>query len=298
MTTVQELVGEARVRLVRAGLEPDQAGIDAEVLARNTLGWDRATYLAEGRVAAPADFLRRYERVLERRERREPVSLITGHREFWGLDFEVTPDVLTPRSETEILVEEAVSCLRGHGLNRAQVVDVGTGSGCLAVSVALEVPDCHVTAVDVSIEALRVARRNAARHGVANRMRWICAPLLEGLAEARDPTVIVANLPYVPESEMESLPPEVREYEPPGALTGGLDGLDAIRALVDQTDRYLGHGGWLVLECGSGQSESVCRHVSSVNGRAARDFHHGRLEVVKIHDDLQGIPRVLVVQKH
>ena len=288
MTTVRGLVGEARSRLVRAGLEPDQAGIDAEVLARNTLGWDRAAYLAEGRVTAPSDFLQRYEKVVERRERREPVSLITGYREFWGLEFEVTPDVLTPRPETEILVEEALSRLRGRGLTGARVADIGTGSGCLAVTVALEVPDCQVTAVDVSIDALRVARRNAERHGVARQVRWVCAELFEGLVGARDLSVIMANLPYIPESEMESLPPEVRDYEPHGALSGGADGLDAIRALVTQADRHLEHGGWLIMECGADQSEAVSRHVSS--GTA--------LKVVEIRDDLQGIPRALVVHKH
>jgi len=288
VTTVRGLVGEARSRLVRAGLEPDQAGIDAEVLARNTLGWDRATYLTEGRVAAPAGFLTRYERVVTRRERREPVSLITGYREFWGHEFEVTPDVLTPRPETEILVEEALLRLRGRGGDRARVVDIGTGSGCLAVSVALESPGWQVTAVDVSIEALKVARRNAARHGVAHRVRWVCAQLLDGFAGTRDVDLIMANLPYIPESEMRSLPPEVREYEPHRALVGGRDGLDAIRALVEETDRHLSQGGWLVMECGVDQSDAVAQHVSSVNA----------LEVVEIRNDLQGIPRVLVVRKH
>jgi len=281
-------VGEAQSRLVRAGLEPDEAGIDAEVLARNTLGWDRATYLAAGRGPAPASFLRRYEKMVTRRERREPVSLITGYREFWGREFLVTPDVLTPRPETEILVEEALVRLRGRAPGRARVVDIGTGSGCLAVSIALESPDCQVTAIDVSIEALRVARQNAARHGVAHRVRWVCAQLFEGLAEAGDLDLIMANLPYIPESEMGSLPPEVREYEPLCALVSGPDGLDAIRALVTEAGRHLSSGGWLVMECGVGQSDSVSHHVSSVNA----------LEVVEIRDDLQGIPRVLVVQKH
>lgn len=288
MTTVRQLVGEARSRLVRAGLEPEQAGIDAEVLARNTLGWDRATYLAEGRVAAPAGFFRSYDKVITRREQREPVSLITGYREFWGREFEVTPDVLTPRPETEILVEEALLRLSGRGPDRARVMDVGTGSGCLAVSVALEFPDCQVTAIDVSIEALGVARRNAARYGVAHRVRWVCARLFEGLAGARDLDIIMANLPYIPASEMGSLPPEVREYEPHSALDGGRDGLDAIRALVVEADRHLSHGGWLVMECGVGQSDAVSDHVSSI----------GALEVVDIRNDLQGIPRVVVVTKH
>ncbi len=287
MTTVRGLVGEARSRLVRAGLEPDQAGIDAEVLARNTLGWDRATYLAEARVAAPSDFLPRYENAVARRERREPVSLITGSREFWGLEFEVTPDVLTPRPESEVLVEEVLSRLRGREPTGAHVADIGTGSGCLAITLALEVPDCQVTAVDVSLDALRVARRNAARHGVAHQVRWVCAELFEGLAGARDLSVIMANLPYIPESEMQSLPPEVRDYEPHEALSGGADGLDAIRALVTQADRHLEHGGWLIMECGASQSEVVSRHVSKVTA----------LEVVEIRDDLGGIPRVLVVQK-
>ena len=285
MTTIHGLVSEARSRLVRAGVEPGEARTDAEVLARRTLGWNRTTYLSEGRSAPPDNFVCRYERVLERRERREPVSLITGHREFWGLDFEVTPAVLTPRPETEILVEEALFCLEGSP--PAHIIDIGTGSGCLAISVAHEAHRCRVTAIDVSLDALRVARRNVAHHGLSNRVHLVCSSLLSGLEGARNLGMIMANLPYIPESEMARLPPEVRDHEPRTALSGGDDGLDTIRALVTQADDHLSPGGRLILECGTGQSESVSRHVSCIQG----------LEVIRIRQDLQGIPRVLVIEK-
>ena len=287
MTTILELVEKARSRLIRVGLEPDQAGIDAEVLARDTLGWNRATYLANGRMVAPSDFLPKYETVVWRREQREPVSLIRGYREFWQLEFEVTPDVLTPRPETELLVEQTLFRLKESKVSGAHVADIGTGSGCLAVTVAVELPDCQITAVDVSIDALLVARRNAERYGVERRIRWVCAEHFEGLLGIKALSVIMANLPYIPVSQIKSLPPEVRDYEPHGALDGGPDGLDVIRALITKANRHLDHGGWLIVECGTNQSEAVSQHVSSV----------ATLVVIEIIEDLKATPRVLVIQK-
>ncbi len=283
--TVRAEVDAARSRLQRAGLEPEGAGHDAEVLARAVLGWDKATYLAHGRSAAPSGFRDIFASMLERRVRREPVSLILGHREFWGLDFEVTPAVLTPRPETEILVEEAVRSVNRQSCESPHVVDVGTGSGCIAVAIARETHRCRITAIDVSRRALAVARRNITRHGVADRVSLVCASLLDGVAA--QPNVIVANLPYIPRPDVETLPPEVREFEPRIALAGGDDGLDAIRRLISISSVRLACGGTLIVEFGMGQADAILRYVSGF----------ANLKVVRLGHDLQGLARVAVIER-
>ena len=286
--TVAEHVVAARLRLGEAGIGAPDAALDAEVLARSLLGWDRARYLADAREAAPDWFAARYRGWLERRAAREPVSLIVGRREFWGLDFEVTPGVLTPRPETEWLVQEALACAADLPLPRAPspvVVDVGTGSGCVAISLARELRDARVVATDVSRAALAVARRNASRLGVAGRIELVQGSLLEPIGAPID--LIASNPPYVPSASLGSLPPEVRDYEPALALDGGPDGLAVIRLLIDQAQRALAPGGWLVFEFGHGEEAGI---------RAAL-AHRPALELVRVRADLQGIPRTAVARR-
>ena len=284
MTTVRGHVDAARARLVSQGLECQDAAIDAEVLARSVLGWDRATYLSDGRHEAPGDFLDRYHRLLERRARREPVSLITGRREFWGLDFEVTSEVLTPRPETELLVEATLARIEEHDRAQPHVVDVGTGSGCVAIVIAQNT-GAQVTATDISPGAIAVARRNAKRHDVGNRIRWVCAPLLNRVQDT--PDVIVANLPYIPSSAISDLPPEVRAFEPHTALDGGPDGLQLVTLLVDVASHRLAVGGYLIVELGLGQTVSLSQYLDARTG----------LEIVDTRDDLRGIPRVMTMRR-
>jgi release factor glutamine methyltransferase len=279
--TLHALVVGARERLVRAGLSFESAAIDAEVLARAVLGWDRARYLADRQEPPPDDFDVRYTALIDRRAEREPVAQILGRREFWGVDFEVTRDVLTPRPETELVVEEALARL---GAAR-RAVDVGTGSGILAVTLARERPELRVVATDVSGPALAVAARNAASHGVARRIAFVRTSLLEGLSGPFD--AIVSNPPYVPDNAAPALARDVREYEPAVALYGGPDGFSLIAALLAQASRVLAPGGILVHEFGAGQEERM-RAVAS----GARD-----LELLTIRDDLQGIPRVAVFRR-
>jgi release factor glutamine methyltransferase len=283
MTTVRGHVDAAKARLVSAGLERQDAAIDAEILARNVLGWDRATYLTDGRTEAPGDFPERYRQLLARRSQREPVSLITGHKEFWGLDFDVTSDVLTPRPETEILVEAALTNLK-HYDHTPHVVDVGTGSGCVAIVIAQNT-DAQVTATDVSRAAIAVAQRNAERHGVSDRIRWVCSPLLDRVHGA--PDIIVANLPYIPRSDIAQLPPEVRIFEPHTALDGGPDGLQLVTQLVDVASSRLAPSGYLIVELGLGQTVLLSQYLEV---RPA-------LEIVSTQDDLRGIPRVMTIQR-
>ena len=191
MMTIHDLVRGARERFVNAGISAHLATLDAEVLARQVLGWDRARFLTDRNEKASSMFLLNYEPLVSRRERREPVSYILGSREFWGLDFEVGPDVLIPRPETEMIVEETIALVGRQAAPR--IVDVGTGSGCIAIVLAREIPGARIIATDVSAEALRVARRNAARHGVGDRVTFVETSFLDGLEKGAD--VVVSNPP-------------------------------------------------------------------------------------------------------
>jgi release factor glutamine methyltransferase len=295
-------VRAARERLVSAGLADQHATFDAEVLARLALGWDRAEYLAGRGDAPPAGFAEAYEPLVARRALREPVAQIAGYREFWSRDFEVTRDVLTPRPETELIVEEALAFrssvageagpagwVPGQGGGASpderpwRVVDVGTGSGCLAVTLALEMPGVDMLATDISDRALAVARRNADRLGAGDRVRFLCTSLLQGVAPGID--LIVSNPPYVPDRYSSGLSSEVRDYEPAEAVFGGHDGFELIRALLDQSAARLAPGGRLMMEFGAGQDEAVRGIITE----------YPPLIVHAIRDDLQGIPRMAII---
>ena len=284
-------VARARECFARAGISRNEAAADAEVLARHALGWDRATYLARRREPAPPGFEVRYASLATRRARREPVSIITGRREFWGLSFAVGPGVLTPRPETEIIVETALELLGDRRDAPLAIADIGTGSGCLAVTLAREFPYGAVTAVDISPDALAVARRNATAHGVADRIDWIEAPLaiwlataaLDGGGEGID--LMVANLPYVPTAEFSSLPPEVRLYEPRIALDGGTDGLSRLRELLYAAPARLNPDARLLIELGTGQADTLRELVAAARG----------LHLIEIRPDLRRIPRTAVL---
>lgn len=278
--TLHEHTARARARLVSAGIDPSEAGLDAELLACRALGWDRTRLITSWHDEEPAGFAAAYGALVDRRSRREPMSQILGERDFWNRSFLVTPDVLTPRPETEGIIEAAIACRPAP----REVVDVGTGSGCLAVTLACEFPSAHVTAIDVSPAALAIARRNAERHGVADRVAFLRASMLDGAPEA---DLIVSNPPYVPDSDHPSLPPEVRDHEPPLALFAGADGLDRIRELIASVPGRLRRGGWLLFECGVGQD-------AAIRGIMART---PALRLAGIRPDLAGIPRIVVAER-
>jgi release factor glutamine methyltransferase len=265
--------------LTRAGLSTDAATVDAEVLARHALGWDRARLLADGRGAAPSGFDDRFAALVSRRARREPVAFITGSKEFWGLDFEVSPDVLIPRPETEFIVEAV--CERRAERDRAwRFIDVGTGSGCLAVALATEFPRARIAAIDISDAALHVASRNAERHQVRDRIRFVQADLLDAHRGRAD--AIVANPPYVPAGV--ELSPDITRYEPAVALYSGVEGLTALDRLIRAARGHLVDGGLFVVEFGFGQDEEV--------ETLARRAGWSGIEFIA---DLQAIPRVAVL---
>jgi release factor glutamine methyltransferase len=229
----------------------------------------------------------------------EPTAYIVGVREFWGLDFAITPAVLVPRPETECIVEEALQLLRSGDLgvstphdepsrgdleaSHPRVADIGTGSGCVAVAVAVNAPGCRVTASDISEEALAVARGNAARHGVADRVEFVATSYLDDVDGMFN--VITANPPYVKDGDKPALS-RVTRHEPDVALFGGAEGLRDIAGVLNTATAKLTPGGWLVMEFGYGQEESV---EALVDARPDLRLDHVRA-------DLQGIPRTAIIQ--
>ncbi len=283
--TVHECVARAAASLVAAGFSPEDARRDAGVLARFALGWSLADWTARARERAPDGFGDEVDTLVARRAKHEPVAYITGVREFYGRRFRVDAATLIPRPETEGLIQAAIEIARASTAPGC-IVDVGTGSGCIAISLALELPGSHVVATDISGDALDIARGNAMRLG-AGHVRFervhASAFLPPGLPPAQ---LIVTNPPYVPERDRQLLSRDVRDFEPAAALFAGDDGLDVIRALVPAAARALAAGGSLVMEIGAGQAGIVSDVVT-----------HAGLELDGIRPDLQGIPRVVVAHR-
>lgn len=226
------------------------ARLEAEWMLCAALGLDRVgLYLNFERPLNETE-LAAYRAMVTRRARREPLQHILGSQEFFGLEFEVTPDVLIPRHDTETLVTEALK--RAPGAR--SVLDIGTGSGCIAVALASHLPEAAVTVIDISEAALAVARRNAAKHCAT--IEFLHGSLLEPVAGQRF-DLVVSNPPYIPTSDIAGLEPEVRDYEPAAALDGGADGLNAYRSLIPAAWACLNPGGWLLVEVGIGQSDQV-----------------------------------------
>jgi release factor glutamine methyltransferase len=257
--------------------------LDAESLLMHVLRRDRAYLYSHSELELSCRVLWDYSALIDRRASGEPLQYIIGHQEFWGLDLRVTPAVLIPRPETEHAVEAALEVLRG--MNSPRVIDVGTGSGCIGLALAFELPQARIEAVDISAEALGVARGNAERLGLAARVCFAHADLLGNhLSRGSFFDMVVSNPPYVGESEADKLQIEVREHEPHCALFGGQEGLDVYRRLIPQAKQVLKPGGWLVLEIGYSQEQGI-RELLSDWGE------------VRIVLDLQGIPRVAVARK-
>jgi len=278
MTLRQHLV-LAKARLVAGGIGPSEAARDVLLLAMHTLGWDRATLHARDLEPAPEGFVAAYAAAIERRATREPMAYITGVQEFWNRDFAVSPAVLIPRPETELIIEEARSTAF------VTVADIGTGSGCLAVTLAAECPRAQVVATDISAPALAVARANAQRHGVGDRIAFHETRYLDGVTGPFD--LIVSNPPYVTAAEYATLAPEVHDFEPRSALASGPQGLDDIAGVLQAALHHLAPGGRLLLEMGHQQAGAVTRLVSA----------HRGLSLVDIHNDLQRIPRMAIIER-
>ena len=271
----KQALSHARERLAANNIE--DAALESELLLRHALKMSRLQlYLALDGEITPED-KRAFWQLIERRLRHEPTAYITGHREFYGLDFYVDPDVLIPRPESELLVEKALELAREHNLST--IAEVGTGCGAIAISLALYLPRAKIYATDISAPALKAALFNCQKHGVAGRIRLLAGNMLDPLPEPAD--LIVANLPYVRQSELSRL--GTLNFEPSLALNGGPDGLNKIRQLGTQIQGKLRPGGYLLLEIGQGQSSQVTAFLRSRFPSAE----------IAVTPDLSGIDRVV-----
>jgi len=274
----------ATALLESSGVESPR--LDAECLLASLLGRDRLHLYAAAEERMPPPVFELYQALLGRRQAREPLAYLTRTKEFWSLSFAVTPAVLIPRPETETLVERALARL--NELQAPVIADIGTGSGAIAVAVAKALPHGRLYATEISSRALDVARENAARHEVLERITFVHGDLVEpllclGLAHHCD--LMVSNPPYVATRELAGLPAEVR-YEPLEALDGGSDGLDVHRRLINGASTLLRPGGWLALEMAPGQGPSLSRLLQE----------QGAFGDIEVTPDLSGRERVIVAR--
>ncbi len=260
--------------------------MNAELLLRFVLGCDRAYLYAHPERELSADEQSRYEAILGERARGVPAQYITGHQEFWGMDLIVTPAVLIPRPETEHLIEAVLELASTGGqegpLHTLRIVDVGTGSGCIALALAKELSNAEIFATDISPAALEVAQANAARLQLDKRIHFRQTDLLEGLNPPFD--FVVSNPPYVGEAEEDEVQLEVRKFEPRNAVFAGPTGLEVIGRLIGQAHDALQPGGWLLMEISGTIADGVKRLLSE-------------WDEVRIKPDLQSIPRVALARK-
>ncbi len=284
--TLLELLKEATGYLAQKGIPGPR--LDAEILLAHALRCQRIELYLRHDQPLGSEELDRFRELIRRRSRREPVAYITGTKEFWSLPIRVTPQVLIPRPETELLVEVALGEGRAFAASLSgpvRVLEIGTGSGAVAIALAREGGDgFHLVATDRSGGALEVARANARELGVDHRIEFLEGDLLGPLDSQREPfSMIVSNPPYVPSREIPNLPPELREYEPSEALDGGNDGLDIIRRLLAEAGGRIANGGCLLLEVGAGQRPSIEEILEETPS-----WRHWRW-----HQDLAGTDRVL-----
>lgn len=278
--SIEDAVREGAQRLREGGVAESRR--DAGSLLAHVLDRDRTFVIAHAGDELDGEQFEVFQSLIKRRAAGEPLQYITGHQEFFKLDFEVTPAVLIPRPETELIVEAALELLSDDLDPR--IADIGTGSGCLAISLLHERATARAVATDVSLAALQIARRNATRHGVADRLELIGSDGLTAVGARGFFDLIVSNPPYVSEDEMKALQREVN-YEPRAALAAGPDGLSIIRRLLDETRSFLRPRGHFVFEIGFGQSHAV------------RQLIDQRVwELIEIRADLQKIPRVFMLQ--
>ncbi len=284
---IADAIRYATERLVQAEIQ--NARFDAEVLLSHLLERDRVWLITHNNDCLDNKRHKLFEDAIDRRSRREPLQYIIGRQEFWGLEFTVTHDVLIPRPETELVVETAIGILRDAG-RQTTIVDLCTGSGCIAISLAKELGDTHIFAVDKSSQALVVARENSQRHGVADRIRFLegdlYAPLEEldirGLVD-----VITANPPYIRSGDLPMLQREVRDYEPELAIIAGREGTEVQQKIIEHASDFLEKHGTLIMELGMGQAEILKRMVDEA----------GTYDKPEMLKDLAGIDRTLVVKK-
>jgi len=285
--TIIEAIHNAANRMSAAGIT--NARLDAEVLLAHIIKKDRVRLITHRDEVLDDKEQRDFAEAIQRRTRREPLQYIIGNQEFWGLEFIVTPDVLIPRPETEFIIEAALKIVQDR--NRpVRIIDLCTGSGCIAVSLAKELAAARVIATDASEKALDVARENSRRHGVSERIRFLPGDLfvpLEELDLRGQVDILASNPPYVQAGDLAALQPEVRDYEPRMALIAGPEGTEIAIKIIRTAPEYLNQNGALIMEMGMGQSGALTRAVEATNAYAKP----------KIVKDLAGIERVIMARR-
>lgn len=283
---------ESKVSALRSRLEEqfteagvDSPGLDAQLILAVVLGCDRAHLHAYPEKAVPHEAIMKAEALARRRAGREPMAYILGEREFWSMSFLVSPDVLIPRPESELLVERAAALLGKKGVSR--ILDLCAGSGAVGLAVASELTEARVTLLDLCPKALAVARRNAEKFGLVNRTRLVASDLFDALAGGEEFDLIVSNPPYVASGELDGLMPEVSSSEPRLALDGGADGMDLIRRIIEEAPAYLARGGFLLIEMDPRQMDEA----------EAVSEEQGSCHSARRHEDLAGRERVLELKR-
>jgi release factor glutamine methyltransferase len=281
-STVGAVLREGVQKLEHANVP--SAPLAAELLLMHALNRDRTFLYAHPESPVDPTQLEKFDSLIKKRAAGMPAQYLTGHQEFWGMDFEVTPDVLIPRPETEHLIEVVLSRIGEFRRNNPlRIADVGTGSGCIAIALAKEFPNANIFATDISPSALKVAQRNAVRNNFAARIAFQECNLLDGLEEQSPLNIVVSNPPYVARKDSASLPIDVREHEPELALFAGEDGMETYPRLIAQAKTRLAAGGLLVLELGAGLFEPVSDLLEAHSGWTR----------VSATQDLAGIVRVI-----
>lgn len=277
-----EALARATAEIANADIENPR--LEAEILLAYALDVKRTDFITQGNRIVGSEDSEKIKEILERRVKHEPTAYIVGSQPFMSLDFFVSHSVLIPRPETELLVEEIIKILRKSKIESGElkVADIGTGSGCIAVSLAKYMPNVSVIGIDSSPEAIAVSINNAAHHEVDDRCRFVVGNMLEPLKEKVD--IIVSNPPYIPSAEIESLQSEVKDWEPRRALDGGADGLDCVRKLIEESPLHLKENGYLAFEFGFGQAGKIQKLAGS---------SFKRIEIVR---DYSKIERVFLGQ--
>ena len=278
---INSFLNWSQSQLAEAGVNSPR--LDSEIILAHTLNLSRTDLWTQDKRVLSESEKKIAKKNVERRLNREPVSLIVGHQEFWSLDFVVDGNVLTPRPETELVIETALNCISSH---TARILDLGTGSGALAVTMAKEVPECKVSAIDIDPNTLSIAKENAVRHGVADRIEFFFEDLIK-TAWSGCFSIILSNPPYIKSTDIKKIMPEVLNYEPEKALDGGITGLAFYRAIIPMAIDRLEENGFLILEIGHDQADEVTALLNNFSC----------YQNIKVIQDYSGYDRVVKAQK-
>jgi len=278
--TVEDCLRKGENALIEAGVE--NAAMESRILMTLATGMDKITLIAHPELPLSQDQIDSFMSLILRRSAREPMAYLRGFQEFYGLEFAVSKDTLTPRPETELLVDYVLQSLGQR--NHPVIIDVGAGTGCIGISVAVNHPQVHVISIDIHRNALCITRQNAIRHGMDKRISCVQCDLLAGIGR-NIADIIVSNPPYIPGSQFPFLQPEVREYEPKSALDGGWNGWEVIEKLLDAAKQTLKVGGTLAFEIGAGMGEE-----------APEILHRHGWKLLELRKDYSGIDRMVITQ--